>query len=146
MYKLLIWRRVVRHQCSFASSEKLYQFLKYNHGYCEILEVIYTGIHYYSYTKCTWKLLRIHTTFVQVKTSIFHCAVNQTFKQKMIKQWKKLIFNVNAALFHNYNLINYFRKYIYDHFKTLNGQTTLCKISSMFPLKIPVGWQSVNCK
>ena len=25
--------------------QKLYQFLKYNHGYCEILEVIYTGIH-----------------------------------------------------------------------------------------------------
>ena len=65
----------------------------------------------------------------------FTALLTRRSSKKLVKQWKKLIFNVNAALFHNYNLINYFRKYINHHFKTLCWQTALYKISSMFPLR-----------
>ena len=82
----------------------------------------------------------------KLRHRFFIALLTRRSSKKLIKQWKKLIFNVNAALFHNYNLINYFRKYIYHHFKTLHGQTALYKISSMFPLRNPLGWQLVNCK
>ena len=86
-----------------------------------------------------------HSPF-NLRHLFFTALLTRRSSKKLKKQRKKLIFNVNAALFHNYNLINYFRKYIYHHFKTLNGQTALYKISSMFPLKIPLGSKSVNCK
>lgn len=132
-----IWRLVVHHQCNFATSKKLINFWSKTMDIAKYLKsciLAYINIP-------TPSTLENFSVFIRHSLSLrqrfFIALLTRMSSKKLIKQWKKLIFNVNAALFHNYNLINYFRKYIYHHFKTLNGKIALYKINSMFPWKIP---------
>ena len=62
----------------------------------------------------------------------FTALLTRRSSKKLVKQWKKLIFNVNAALFHNYNLINYFRKYINHHLKHWMGKLLCIRSAACF--------------